>query len=117
MSGIQPVLERHDQRYGGPAHPNGMMAIQSVVDTTSGGRDDITHSTWGYEAPGGFFPRPYGKFLTMDPLLIGIMSTNYASSNSKVRAPFPSRSVRPQSLGMERIHGYQTIRVVLRARI
>lgn len=68
MSGIQPVLERHDARYGGLAYSRDIMAVQSVVDTPSGARDDITHSNWGYEAPGGFFPRPYGTFLTIDSL-------------------------------------------------
>ena len=37
------------------------MAIKSLVDAPSGGQDEIAHSNWGYETPGGFFPRPYGK--------------------------------------------------------
>ena len=60
MSGTHPVLERHDSRYGGPAQPS-TMAIKSLVDAPSGGQDEIAHSNWGYETPGGFFPRPYGK--------------------------------------------------------
>lgn len=65
MSGTRPVLERQDYRYGGPAHPD-IMSIQSVVDVPAGVRDEIAHSNWGYETPGGFFPRPYGKLSTTD---------------------------------------------------
>lgn len=66
MSGPRPVFERHDHRYGGSACPDDIMSIQSVVDAPEGGQEEIAHSTWGYETPGGFFPRPYGMYSTVD---------------------------------------------------
>ena len=65
MYRTRPSLERHEPRYGGPAHTNDIMSIQSVLDAPPVSRNEITHSTWGYETPGGFYPRPYGRWLTV----------------------------------------------------
>lgn len=65
MYRTRPSLERHEPRYGGPAYPNDIMSIQSVLDTPPGSKHEIAHSTWGYETPGGFYPRPYGRCSTV----------------------------------------------------
>lgn len=61
---IRPVLERHDPRAGGSAQLNDIMSIQSVVDAPPGDENGAFESSWGFETPGGFFPRPYGEYTT-----------------------------------------------------